>query len=137
MIYGVNIQATMTKCFRSSILVGLVAAKSLAAAAAVNPATHRAFADDLTSKLYKNDNECTSALGVSMAFSLIWPGCSGDAIDEVRETLGYPSGTNMRLVWEDATQRMLERSSGECEGGGSWDGGCMAEAPTLHIANSI
>jgi len=105
-------------------------------AALVNSTAHRTFADDLAASIYENDNECSSALGVSMAFSLIYPGCTGDAPDQLRDVLGYPKTDNMRLVWEGATNRMLNSSGGQCAGG-EWNGVCESEAPLLKIANSV
>ena len=104
----------------------------------VDPAEHQAFADDLVAILYTNANECSSALGVSMAFSLVWPGCTGDAIGQVRDALGYPHGSsNMQLVWEGTTQVMLDGADGRCEGSVE-DGVCdYEEAPLLKIANAI
>jgi len=104
----------------------------------IDPTDHQIFADKLTSVLYTNANECTSALGVSMAFSLIYPGCTGEAIDQLRNTLGYPQGSNARLVWEDTTQSMLGDSAGQClrEGWGD-DEECTSAAPLLKIANSV
>ena len=106
------------------------------AAAQVDPTEHQKFADELTSLLYTKENECSSALGVSMAFSLIYPGSTNSATDEIRDTLGYPEGSTMQLMWEDTTQRMLSSSSGQCVGG-EWDGVCESEAPLLQIANSV
>jgi serpin B len=109
-------------------------------AQAVDPTEHQAFADDLTAILHaKNANDCTSALGVSMAFSLVWPGCVGEAIGQVRDVLGYPDdgpSSNMRLVWEETTQSMLAGASGQCLSG-VWNGVCDSEAPLLKIANAI
>ena len=110
--------------------------------ASLDPVVHRTFADDLTAKLYTNKNECSSALGVSMAFSLIYPGCTGDGIMQIRDTLGYPSASdtnnnnNMQLVWKDTTKRMLDKSDGQCVDG-EWEGVCNSHAPLLQIANSI
>jgi len=106
-------------------------------AQAVDPTDHQAFADDLTATLHANANDCTSALGVSMAFSLVWPGCTGEAVNQVRDVLGYPDGSsNMQLVWEGTAQSMLAGASGQCLGG-VWNGVCDSEAPLLKIANSI
>jgi hypothetical protein len=107
-------------------------------AQAVDPTEHQAFADDLTAILHaENANDCTSALGVSMAFSLVWPGCVGEAIGQVRDVLGYPDdSSNMRLVWEETTQTMLASAGGQCLGG-VWNGVCDSEAPLLKIANAI
>ncbi len=105
-------------------------------AAQVDPSKQQQFADNLTSLIYTNENDFSSALGVSMAFSIIWPGCTGDAIDEVRQTLGYPDdGSNLRLVWEEATQSMLAGANGEC----SYDfgDGCESYNPLLQVANSV
>ena len=102
----------------------------------MNPASHQQFADELTSRLYTNSNECSSSLGISMAFSLIYPGTTTDvALDEVQTTFGYPTN-NLQLVWEDTTNRMLSKAAGQCVGG-EWNGKCSADAPTLQIANSI
>ncbi len=72
-----------------------------------------------------------------MAFSLVWPGCTGEAIGEVRDALGYPDGpSNMQLVWEGTTQSMLAGAAGQCLGS-VWNGVCDSEAPLLKIANAI
>eukprot|EP01083_Nonionella_stella_P288213 980844_1 len=68
-----------------------------------------------------------------MAFSLVYPGCTDNGITEIRDTMGYPDdGTNMQLVWADATQRMLSHSAGQC-----LDSWCSSDAPLLKIANSV
>eukprot|EP00585_Thalassiosira_rotula_P017495 CAMPEP_0196191778 /NCGR_PEP_ID=MMETSP0911-20130528/48669_1 /TAXON_ID=49265 /ORGANISM="Thalassiosira rotula, Strain GSO102" /LENGTH=562 /DNA_ID=CAMNT_0041463931 /DNA_START=547 /DNA_END=2235 /DNA_ORIENTATION=- len=95
----------------------------------INVTDHQMFADEFTSILYTNPNECSSALGVSMAFSLIYPGSTGDGLEEIRDTLYYPEGSNMRLVWEKTTQSMLGSANGEDQG---W-----AVKPLLKIANSV
>jgi serine protease inhibitor len=53
-------------------------------------ANHRDFADTLTAELYSKQNECTSAWGVSMAFSLIYPGTVDPSTEQIRNVLGYP-----------------------------------------------
>ena len=58
--------------------VTAIGVKEILVQADTDPAGHQLFADELTSNLYENDNEYTSALGVSMAFSLIYPGCVRD-----------------------------------------------------------
>jgi serpin B len=123
---------------RHRALVALAFALSviLPTAAQVDPSKQQQFADNLTSLIYTNENDFSSALGVSMAFSLIWPGCTGDAIDEVRQTMGYPEdGSNLRLVWEETTQSLLAGANGEC----SYDfgDGCESYNPLLQIANSV
>lgn len=123
---------------RQWVLVALLVAISAthSAAQVVDPSKQQQFADNLTSVLYTNENEFSSALGVSMAFSLIWPGCTGDAIEEVRQTLGYPEdGSNLMLVWEETTQSMLAGANGECLY--DFGSGCESYAPLLQIANSI
>eukprot|EP00579_Thalassiosira_antarctica_P009098 CAMPEP_0201902378 /NCGR_PEP_ID=MMETSP0902-20130614/54921_1 /ASSEMBLY_ACC=CAM_ASM_000551 /TAXON_ID=420261 /ORGANISM="Thalassiosira antarctica, Strain CCMP982" /LENGTH=1151 /DNA_ID=CAMNT_0048436377 /DNA_START=102 /DNA_END=3557 /DNA_ORIENTATION=- len=105
--------------------------------AVINTTEHQKFADELTEILYTEDNEFSSALGVSMALSLIYPGLSTvDAIEEVRDALRYPTGSNMQLVWEETTQRMLSNSEGGCAWGGVL-GDCNSAAPLLQIANSV
>jgi len=106
--------------------------------AAMNPENQQKFADDLTKILYTKPNECTSSFGVSMAFSLVYPGATNDGITEIKNTFGYPDGSNLKLVWQGTTERMLKSASGECVGGtSSFDGSCWAEAPLLKIANSV
>lgn len=95
----------------------------------INMADHQMFADELTSTLYTKPNECSSALGVSMAFSLIYPGSTDDGLEEIRDTLYYPEGSNVRLIWEDTTQSMLDNANGKDLG---W-----AVKPVLKIANSV
>mmetsp|Transcript_19135 Transcript_19135/g.41726 ORF Transcript_19135/g.41726 Transcript_19135/m.41726 type:complete len:519 (-) Transcript_19135:193-1749(-) len=121
----------------------VIAASASSASSLVNSNTHQTFADELTTNLYTNTNECSSALGISMAFSLIYPGCTGEAIDQLRNVFGYPNDPNdsnnnniMQLVWEDTINRMQNKSAGQCPGG-RWNGECDSEAPTLKIANSI
>ncbi|KAL3822074.1 hypothetical protein ACHAXA_000142 [Cyclostephanos tholiformis] len=120
------------------LLVALSTHRTPARAAVVDPADHQAFADDLAAILHTKSNECSSALGVSMAFSLVWPGCTGEeAIGQVRDVLGYPAdSTNMQLVWDGTTQNMLAAASGQCLGS-VWNGVCDSEAPLLKIANSV
>ena len=101
----------------------------------MDAAGQQIFADELTPLIYTNLNDCSSALGVSMALSLVYPGSIGDGIEQLRDTLKYPNGTNMRLVWEDATTNMLNSSNGEC----LWEsmGECTSSKPLLQIANSV
>eukprot|EP00984_Skeletonema_dohrnii_P006932 scaffold2472_cov209-Skeletonema_dohrnii-CCMP3373.AAC.4 len=101
----------------------------------MNPANQQKFADDLTKILFTEPNECTSSLGVSMAFSLVYPGATNDGISEIKNTFGYPDGSNLQLVWQGATQRMLKSANGECSA--SFDGECFSNAPLLKIANSV
>ena len=65
------------------------------------------------------------------------PGCTNDAGKEVKDTFGYPGGNNLKLVWEDTTERLLESASGDCAGGVTNDGSCFSETPLLKIAISV
>ena len=105
--------------FVAAGLLFLVAIQD-AAAQEVDPLSHQQFADELTSILYTKPNECTSALGVSMAFSLIYPGCTGAGIEQLRDVLGYPESTNLQLIWNETTQDMLKNAQGQCLS--EWDG---------------
>lgn len=132
----------MTAYHRSLIVVLLCSAPRrrnsppLAAAQDIDPREHQNFADDLTAQLYSRANECSSALGVSMAFSLVYPGCTGDAIEEVRATLRYPAASDhLRLAWERTAQRMLDASDGRCVD--EWGEVCRGAAPLLKIANRV
>ena len=105
--------------------------------AAVDKNVHRAFADSLTAKLYKDENEFSSALGVSMAFSLIYPGSNGDSTEEIRNVLGYPSGSQLQLVWNETSVALDNAYEGQCEVL-SYDGEtCEQQAPLLKIAYSV
>merc|ERR1719464_444967 len=102
----------------------------------VDPHDHQKFADDLTALIYTRVNECSSSLGVSMAFSLVYPGCTGDAIAQVRDTLHYPAASgNQQLIWANTTERILGAAEGQyVEEYGEI---CYAVAPLLKIANSV
>ena len=120
--------------YHRALPAALTALATRTVSANVEPSNQQSFADELTSNLYTKANECSSALGVSMAFSLVYPGCTDDGITEIQAVMGYPDGMNMQLVWEHQMQRMLAASPGGCLGGGSF---CNVDAPLLHIANSI
>ena len=81
--------------------------QSTVEASLVDYIKHQAFSDALTSVIYKNENECSSALGVSLAFSLIYPGCTGKAVREVQDVLGYLSGPKEHLVWNETSSRLV------------------------------
>lgn len=109
-----------------------------APSATMDPANQQQFADSLTKILYTEPNECTSSLGVSVAFSLIYPGATFSGITEIKDTFGYPDGSNLQLVWESTTERMLSNANGECDGGiDQFTGTCWSEKPLLKIANSV
>jgi hypothetical protein len=75
-------------------------------------ATHAEFADELTLAMYDGDsNECSSALGVSMALSLVYPGATRESlVNQMESVLGYNDDANVNaqslLVWE-STARAL------------------------------
>ena len=112
------------------ILIGLhaiaavvpLAVHTIRLAAQVNPTTQQVFVDDLTKILYtgrpysvptfRTKNEVSSALGVSMCLFLVWPGCTGDAIEQVHDVLGYPESTNEVLVWAKTMECMLTNLNG-------------------------
>lgn len=115
-------------------LLLLVAYASLTLAEAQGPLpipNHRAFAELLTAALYTNENECTSTVGVSMAFSLVYPSMTGDAKNQTGEVFGFPDN-NALLAW-NATETQLEsRYQGNCSGAQ-----CSWTEPTVSISNSI
>ena len=89
----------MTAC-NHALVVGLVLLASSQgnnATALANSSRHRRFADELTTILYTKENEYSSALGISMAFSSIHPGFTVDAIDQIRDVLGYRTVSNMHV----------------------------------------
>ena len=116
--------------YHHAVIVGLVllASQVNEAAALANSSRHRNFADDPTTILYTEENECSSALGVSMTFFLIYLGCTGDVVNQIHGVLSCPTGSNMQLVWEEITKRMLSNAMGQCVVG-EWDGVCDSAAP--------
>ena len=124
----------------------LVLAQPAASAGGVDSTQHRVFSDQLTSQIYSTPNEFSSSLGVSMAFSLVYPGSTNDAVDEIRDVFGYlnddndndVSNNNMQLVWEDVSTSLQIRADGECASGDGDGERCYGGTrPLLSIANSI
>jgi len=101
----------------------------------INLPKHRSFADDITKTLYVNPNEISSSLGISMALGLIYPGCTGEAVIQLGETLGFPPGDSSQLPWKEISDQ-LSSADGSCQGE-IYNGVCYHEAPTLKIANSV
>lgn len=99
-------------------------------------ASQHAFADDLVEQLYSNENECSSAWGISMALSLIYPISDGDTETQLENVMGYPSESKLTLLWDETASRLDAAFQGECMGVMFQDE-CTAQKPTLQIANSI
>lgn len=78
-----------------------------------------------------------------MAFSLVYPGSTNDAVDEIRTVFGYlddddGSSNNMHLVWEDVSTSLTSRADGACSSGNGGEEWCYGGArPLLSISNSI
>jgi len=103
------------------------------------PALHGEFADRLIAALHSNDsNECTSALGVSMAFSLVYPSMTGEALAQTQSIFGYPEGSNGELVWTGAQDLLNRVYDGTCLQQSYADAAeCGMEEPTIIISNAI
>ena len=119
----------------SSAVVLLGYATTVATAADIDNAP---FADGLTTELYTDsalDNDCTSSLGVSMAMSLVYPSAMGEAEEQMRTAMNYPSGQQSTLLWSDTTASITDRYQGRC----TWENGdvCNLFEPTLAISNSV
>ena len=97
---------------------------------------HKVFADGLSNGLHKNDNDCTSALGISMCFGLVYPGASGVCAEQIKTTLHYPNDQTSSLVWGNTATRLTTKYNGKCTQAYG-DGHCMAKNPTVDISNSI
>ena len=107
------------------------------------------FADSLTSILHEanstsgtSDNALTSALGVSMAFSLVYPSMSGNAAIQTQSVFGYPSSASTELVWNATQEQLGANYSGKClqqafDGGEGDDPSCSLAEPTIRISNVI
>ena len=113
----------------------LVLGNALFAAASIDMAELRSFSDALTAELYSQDNECSSTLGVSMAFSLIYPGSTGNSTIQIRDVMGYPSGDKFQLVWDDISTRLDDNYQGACPA--FYNNECEEQEPTLEIAYSV
>jgi serpin B len=97
-----------------------------------------AFADNLVEQLYNNENECSSAWGISMALSLIYPISDGETETQLATVLGYPSSSESKLtlLWNETASRLDSAFEGECMGMMFQDE-CGAQQPTLKITNGI
>lgn len=111
--------------------------------AKVDESTHQNFADELTTNLYTKENEFSSTLGVSMVFSLLYPGSTDVSMTQIRDVLGF-SSPNTQLVWEEVSQRLDSAYEGQCGEGSvvvsDIEGDnipCEQQAPKLEIANSV
>lgn len=97
---------------------------------------HNIFADGLVAGIYDKPNECSSALGVSMCFGLVYPGASGTCAAQIQSTLQYPAdSTQSSLLWGPTTARLTTAYDGRCTM--QYGGTCEAKKPTLEIANSF
>jgi len=135
----------MTKAailLRVAFTTALVNLSNLSTVAANDlvPLEHAIFADFLTSELYSggsSSNECSSSLGVSMAFSLVYPAASGESEVQIREVLKYPSNSQSQgLIWEDTTTDITSVNNGECIKY-AYNKKCSVFAPTIKIANRV
>ena len=102
------------------------------------------FADQLTAILDNdtaNDNNAlTSALGVSMAFSLVYPSMMGNAKNQTRAILGYPHyGSRRDLVWNATQMQLGALYAGTClqRVGSEENSSCGLAEPTIRISNVI
>jgi len=98
-------------------------------------ASHRSFADSLTVRpggLWADGepNVCSSSLGISMAFDIVYPGSSGTSQTQLRDTFGYPA-VGEQLVWAGLASRLAARYTGAVEASGS------GKSPIVRIANSV
>ena len=101
------------------------------------------FAHELTKALYSHKNECTSSLGISMSFSLIYPGGDVTAQEQMQRVFGYPSDeSHRRLVWNETQHRLV----GKCDDNCAYtedslqqqeNSACEIQKATLKIANRV
>jgi len=129
--------------FGSLLLVSLLTGAALAQQVPELYVNQRRFADALTSSLYDPNatttGDFTSALGVSMAFSLVYPSMTGTSLEQTQSVLGYPAAnnsTNEELVWANATTQLVESYDGACLFPG-YEGGCESSQPKVAISNVI
>eukprot|EP00567_Pseudictyota_dubia_P018299 CAMPEP_0197434022 /NCGR_PEP_ID=MMETSP1175-20131217/1809_1 /TAXON_ID=1003142 /ORGANISM="Triceratium dubium, Strain CCMP147" /LENGTH=533 /DNA_ID=CAMNT_0042962591 /DNA_START=71 /DNA_END=1672 /DNA_ORIENTATION=+ len=115
------------------ISLGLGVKIGRTAAQSVMATEQRRFSDQLVPLLHQQDsnNDCTSSLGVSMMFDLIYPGASGDTASQMCDTLGFPCASS-GLVWNETGKRITDKYDGSC-----MSNTCEMKLPTLQITNSI
>jgi serine protease inhibitor len=93
-----------------------------------------AFADGVVEDLYALDeNQCTSALGMSMMMSLLYPAMSDEAKMQAQTVFGYPPDAS-GLVWEDVTADINSRYDGACFEPDQCD---LGVNPLVSITNSV
>lgn len=95
----------------------------------------RLFADQLSPQLHDNTNDCTSCLGISMCFGLVYPGATGETKAEISDALHLPD-TSSELVWQQTADGLTSTYDGACIGE-SYDGGPCTKKATVEIANSV
>lgn len=101
-------------------------------------ANHRDFADQLVADLYQADNECTSSLGISMAFDLVFQAADLTNHLEMQKVFGYPADATS-LVWQETQQRLTSAYDGSCLSplDATTSDQCDQKQPTLAIANRV
>jgi serine protease inhibitor len=93
-----------------------------------------AFADGVVEDLYTLDkNQCTSALGMSMMMSLLYPAMDDEARLQAQTVFGYPPDAS-GLVWEDVTADINSRNDGACIQPDNCD---LGVNPLVSITNSV
>jgi serine protease inhibitor len=94
-----------------------------------------AFADGVVEDLYASldKNQCTSALGISMMMSLLYPAMSDEAKMQAQTVFGYPPNAT-GLVWEDITADINSRNNGACIQPDNCD---LGVNPLVSITNSV
>lgn len=108
---------------------------SLNPAAADLTSSQIAFADDLTDVLYDNtENQCSSALGVSMMLSLLYPSMQGESKTQTEALLGF-SNSSEDLAWDSTVDYFDANYIGDCLD--EFQGQCYREQPIVSVANSV
>jgi serine protease inhibitor len=79
-------------------------------------------------------NQCSSALGISMMMSLLYPAMSEEARTQLQKVFGYPSSDGEPLVWANITNDINSRYNGSCLFPDQCDFG---KNPLVSISNSV
>lgn len=86
------------------------------------------FSDNLAADMYSEDtNDCTSSLGISMAFDLLYSSATGESKTEMESVFGF---SEAKLHWADNEVSTLY--NGNC-----YDPSCEYQDPLVRIANRI
>mmetsp|Transcript_16357 Transcript_16357/g.24754 ORF Transcript_16357/g.24754 Transcript_16357/m.24754 type:complete len:465 (-) Transcript_16357:168-1562(-) len=104
---------------------------------ALKKAQHE-FADQITPALYGKENDCSSALGISMAMSLLYPSMIETNQNQLKHVFGYDKETSNELQWDTTQQSLTTKYTGKCRNADETPEKCTSSRePWIIIQNSV